>query len=118
MRRSRILEKLSRGETALGITMHLTDPSVFEMVALLGYDGIWMDMEHHGYTLQTAQTLMRAARVGGADIMVRPAKGEFMRLGRMLEAGAQGILYPRCDDAAEARDVVKWSKFAPLGRRG
>src|SRR5262249_23743624 len=27
-------------------------------------------------------------------------------------------LYPRCDDAAEARQVVTWSKFAPLGRRG
>jgi 4-hydroxy-2-oxoheptanedioate aldolase len=36
----------------------------------------------------------------------------------MLEAGAQGILYPRCDDAAEAAEVVKWAKFAPLGKRG
>jgi 4-hydroxy-2-oxoheptanedioate aldolase len=41
-----------------------------------------------------------------------------MRLSRLLEAGAQGIMYPRCDDAAEASDVVKWSKFAPLGKRG
>src|SRR6185295_7610090 len=75
-------------------------------------------MEHHGYSLETANHLMRAARVGGADIMCRPAKGEFMRMGRMLEAGAQGILYPRCDNAAEAAEVVKWSKFAPLGSRG
>ena len=66
----------------------------------MGFDGIWMDMEHHGYGLETALTLMRAARVGSTDIMVRPAKGEFMRMGRMLEGGAQGILYPRCDDAA------------------
>ena len=84
----------------------------------MGFDGIWMDMEHHGYSVETATTLMRAARVGTADIMARPAKGEFMRMGRMLEAGAQGIMYPRCDDAAEARQVVTWSKFAPLGRRG
>jgi 4-hydroxy-2-oxoheptanedioate aldolase len=41
-----------------------------------------------------------------------------MRMGRILEAGAQGIMYPRCDDAAEAREVVTWAKFAPLGRRG
>jgi 4-hydroxy-2-oxoheptanedioate aldolase len=50
--------------------------------------------------------------------MARPAKGEFMRMGRMLECGAQGILYPRCDNAEEARQVVRWSKFAPLGQRG
>jgi 4-hydroxy-2-oxoheptanedioate aldolase len=118
MRTSKIKAKLARNEPVLLTTLHLTDPSLFELTSLMGFDGIWMDMEHHGYGLETALTLMRAARVGGADIMVRPAKGEFMRMGRMLEAGAQGILYPRCDDAAEARQVVTWSKFAPLGKRG
>lgn len=62
--------------------------------------------------------MMRAARVGSADIIARPAKGEFMRMQRMLEAGAQGIMYPRCDDAREAAEVVGWAKFAPQGRRG
>src|SRR5262249_21162346 len=118
MRRSKIKAKLARNEPVLLVTLHFTDPSAYEMTSLLGFDGIWMDMEHHGYSLETAQTLMRAARVGDADVMVRPAKGEFMRIGRILESGAQGILYPRCDDAAEARQVVTWSKFAPLGKRG
>lgn len=84
----------------------------------MGFDGIWLDMEHHAYSLETAGGLMRAARVGSSDIIARPAKGEFMRMGRMLEAGAQGIMYPRCDDAREAAEVVKWAKFAPLGQRG
>jgi 4-hydroxy-2-oxoheptanedioate aldolase len=75
-------------------------------------------MEHHAHSMETAQNLMRAARVGTSDIIARPAKGEFMRLGRMLEAGAQGIMYPRCDSAAEAAEVVKWAKFPPLGKRG
>lgn len=118
MRSSRIKAKLRRGEPVLLTTLHLTDASLFEMVSLAGFDGIWMDLEHHGYSVETAATLMRAARVGVTDIMARPAKGEFMRMGRLLEMGAQGILYPRCDNAAEAREVVQWSKFAPLGRRG
>ncbi len=118
VRPSKIKAKLQRDEPVLLTTLHLTDPSLYELVGLMGFDGIWMDMEHHGYSLETAITLMRAARVGSTDIMARPAKGEFMRLGRMLEAGAQGIMYPRCDDAAEARQVVTWSKFAPLGQRG
>src|SRR5687768_5135975 len=88
------------------------------MAGLMGFDAIWMDMEHHFYSLEVAAGLMRAARVGGADVVARPAKGEFMRMARMLEAGASGIMYPRCDSAEEAREVVKWSKFAPLGKRG
>src|SRR5207245_4439616 len=110
--------KLKRNDPVRLTTRHLTVASLFELTRLMGFDGIWMDLEHHGYSVETAQTLMRAARVGTADILARPAKGEFMRLGRLLEAGAQGIMYPRCEDAAEAREVVTWSKFAPLGKRG
>lgn len=118
MRPSRIKAKLARNEPVLVTQLHLTDPSVFEMTSLMGFDGIWMDMEHHGYSVETAAGLMRAARVGVSDIIARPAKGEFMRMQRMLEAGAHGIMYPRCDDAAEAALAVSWAKFAPLGRRG
>src|SRR5438105_15914277 len=118
MRTSRIKAKLKRNEPVLLTTLHLIDPSLYELTSLLGFDGIWMDLEHHGYSVETATALMRAARVGSSDILARPAKAEFMRLGRLLEAGAQGILYPRCDNADEAREVVRWSKFAPLGTRG
>jgi 4-hydroxy-2-oxoheptanedioate aldolase len=118
MRPSRIKAKLGRGEPALVTTIHAADPSFHEMASLMGFDGIWLDLEHHPVSLETAAGLMRAARVGAADTLVRPAKGEFMRMGRILEAGAQGIMYPRCADATEAREVVRWAKFAPLGRRG
>ena len=119
MRTSRILTKIRAGQVALGTTLHLTDPSVFELAALMGFDAIWMDMEHHFYSVETAAHMMRAARAGaGSDIVARPAKGEFMRMSRMLEAGATGIMYPRCDGPAEAREVVRWAKFAPIGQRG
>jgi 4-hydroxy-2-oxoheptanedioate aldolase len=97
---------------------HLVDPTVYELVSLLGFDGIWLDLEHHATSDETAAALMRAARVGSSDIIARPAKGEFMRMGRLLEAGAQGIMYPRCESAEEAAEVVRWAKFAPAGERG
>lgn len=118
MRESIVKQKLARDEPALIVQLHLTDPSLFEMASLMGFDCLWMDLEHHAYSLETANQLMRAARVGHSDIIARPGKGEFMRMGRLLESGATGILYPRCDDAAEAREVVRWAKFAPLGQRG
>src|SRR5687768_1788501 len=120
MKKSQILAKVRTDEVALAVCLHLIDPTVFEMTAMMGFDGIWMDTEHHGYSVETAANLMRAARAGGrgTDIVARPGKGEFMRIGRLLESGATGIMYPRCSDAAEAREVVRWSKFAPIGQRG
>lgn len=118
MRTSVVKSRLARGEPVLVVCLHFTDPSLYELTSLLGFDCIWMDLEHHGYSVETASNLMRAARVGGTDIVARPAKGEFMRMSRLLEMGATGIMYPRCESAAEAAEVVKWCKFAPHGRRG
>ena len=118
MRTSIIKRKLKDGKPALLTQLHLTDASIFEMVRVMGVDGIWMDLEHHSYSLETAGNFIRATRVGSADILARTAKGEFMRMGRLLETGAQGIMYPRCSDASEAEEVVRWAKFAPLGERG
>lgn len=118
MRTSKIKAKLRNNEPVLLSTLHLGDPSLFEMMSLMGFDGIWLDLEHHHFSVETAANFARAARVGTSDIMIRPAKGEFMRMSRIFEIGAQGIMYPRCDNAEEARQVVRWAKFAPLGERG
>ncbi len=118
MRLSRVKSKLKCGEPVLITCCHFIDPSVYELVSLLGFDGIWLDLEHHSTSDETASNLMRAARVGASDVIARPAKGEFMRMGRLLEAGAQGIMYPRCESAEEAAELVRWAKFAPQGERG
>ena len=46
----RIKANLARNEPVLLAALHLTDPSVYELTSLLGFDGIWMDLEHHGYS--------------------------------------------------------------------
>ena len=118
MRPSRVLQRWQQGRPALCTMVHLLDPAVTEMVSLLGFDCIWLDLEHHPTSVETASQMMRGARIGVADVMARPGKGEFMRMGRLLDAGAQGILYPRCESVDEAADVVRWARFAPRGERG
>ena len=44
MRPSRIKAKLGRDEPVLVTTLHLVDPSIFELASLMGFDGIWMDL--------------------------------------------------------------------------
>jgi len=118
MRPSRVRQRWAADRPAFCTTVHLTDPSVAELVSAMGFDCIWIDLEHHGTSVESASHMMRAARVGGADVMARPGKGEHMRMGRLLEAGAHGILSPRCESAAEAAEVARWARFAPAGERG
>ncbi len=116
MKKSIVKTLWAQGQPACCTLIKLADPRVSEIAA--SFDCLWMDLEHHCWSLETAENMIRAARLLGCDVMARPAKGEVMRMARLLEAGATGILYPRVEAAAEAKECVRWAKFAPLGERG
>ena len=118
MRSSKVKQIWNDGGLALGTLVKSTDPVHSEVLSQMGFDFLWYDLEHNDKSVETFANLCRAARVGNVDVLARPARWETMRMGRILEAGAHGIMYPRCESADEAREVVRWSKFAPLGERG
>jgi 4-hydroxy-2-oxoheptanedioate aldolase len=118
MRESRVKKRWAQGKPVLATVAHFSDPASAELIGLLGFDCLWIDLEHQPLGIAEAAGIMRAARVGDMDVMARPAKGEFMRMARLLEAGASLIMYPRCESADEARELVRCAKFPPLGERG
>lgn len=119
MKKSLVKARWCEGKVATCAILHLADGAYAEFAAAQdAFDCIWYDLEHGPISVERASDLFRAVRLQGKDVMARPGKGEFMRMGRMLEQGANGIMYPRCENAAEAREFVRWAKFAPLGERG
>lgn len=118
MKPSRVKQAWSAGKIALGTLVKSIDPVHTEVLGQMEFDFLWYDLEHSDKSVETFAGLTRAARIGGVDVLARPAKGESMRMGRLLEAGAQGIMVPRVESADEAREAVRWAKFHPLGERG
>ncbi len=118
MRQSKVKQKWKEGAVALGTLVKSIDPVHTEVLSQVGFDFLWYDLEHSDKSVETFSNLCRASRIGNVDILARPARWETMRMGRLLETGAQGIMYPRCETAEEAKEVVRWSKFHPLGERG
>lgn len=118
MQKSRVKQKWSENRLALGTLVKSTDPIHTEILSQMDFDFLWMDLEHADKSLETFSNLARASRTGQVDILARPARWEYMRMGRLLECGSHGILYPRCESALEAQEVVRWSKFHPIGERG
>jgi 4-hydroxy-2-oxoheptanedioate aldolase len=118
MRSSKVKQVWKDGGLAIGTLVKSIDPVHSEVLSQLGFDFLWYDLEHSDKSVETFAHLSRAARVGDVDILARPARWEYMRMGRLMEAGAQGIMYPRCESADEAREVIRFSKFNPLGERG
>lgn len=118
MRPSRVKQRWAENQPVLATVAHFTDPQSAELIGLMGIECLWIDLEHQPISMGDLEKLTRAARVSDMDVMARPAKGEFSRLARLIEAGASVIMYPRCESVEEAREIVRHAKFPPLGERG
>jgi 4-hydroxy-2-oxoheptanedioate aldolase len=116
MRMSRVKTKLAQNKPVLMTSIDLTEQTA-ELASILGFDCVWIDMEHQASDLVRVSSFLRAVRVGTSDAVVRVPRGGFNLISRVLEAGAQGVIYPHCESAEEAHHAVRWAKFAPLGSR-
>ena len=88
-----------------------------EILADLGFDWLFIDGEHG--PLESAEILSILQTVGDkAACLVRVPTAEETAIKKVLDLGAAGVIAPQVNTAEQAANVVKWSKYAPLGTRG
>ncbi|MDF2441815.1 MAG: 4-hydroxy-2-oxoheptanedioate aldolase [Subtercola sp.] len=102
----------------LGTWVKLPTIETIELIALAGFDYVVIDLEHSPMNLETAYQLIGVAKMLGVAPIVRvpDTKGGFV--GRILDAGAEGIMIPHVESVEEAEAVVQVLRFPPLGNRG
>ncbi|MDD5599864.1 MAG: aldolase/citrate lyase family protein [Victivallaceae bacterium] len=118
MRNNKVLTKLHNGETVFCFKSIYAEPDIVEMMGYLGVDVIWICNEHIAINPEKLKNVCRAGRARDVDIMVRRAFGNYDDLLHPLEMGAAGLMIPHCKSAEMAREIVRQTKFHPLGKRG
>ena len=110
---------LLRGETVTVAEINrVFNPIVVELIAQTGYTCVWIDMEHTHLDLDGLSNMILAARTVDLDVVVRIPHGPYNQIIKPLELGADGLIWPHCKNADEARRFVHMAKFRPLGLRG
>lgn len=117
MHKSVVMRKLRNNEPVWCAKTNLTDPSVVEIFGMLGIHCVWLCMEHGPVNIETVHNQVRTAKMTGMDSMVRVSKGSYSDMIRPLETDATGIMVPHCMSGDEARQIVKMTKFQPVGLR-
>ena len=99
--------------------MWITLPSteVVEMAGALGLDCVVIDMEHGSTGLERAQQLITAAQGAGMTALVR-VEAPDADVGRVLDLGAEGIVFPRVQSTQQAKQAAAAMSFPPGGTRG
>jgi len=117
MRPSRVLAKLRAGEMATCFKLNLADARAVEIAAMAGFDCLWADMEHVPNDLAVIEKGIWAAKAHDTDVLVRVARGGYSDYIRPLELDAAGIMVPHVMSLADAQNVVRMTRFHPIGRR-
>jgi 4-hydroxy-2-oxoheptanedioate aldolase len=117
LRKSRVLSALRAGRSATCLKLNLADPRIAEIAGISGVDAVWLCNEHVPNQWLNLEGQIRAAKLYNIDTFVRVEKGSYSDYIRPFEADANGILVPHVTTAAEARQIVSWTRFKPVGRR-
>jgi 4-hydroxy-2-oxoheptanedioate aldolase len=116
---NRVLSRIREGKYVLcGSPTPYASPKITEMMGLVGFDCVWIDMEHQDYSYDQAFDLSLGSRAAGMEPMIRIRKEGDHSFFRAFEAGATGIMIPHVRTIEEAEWAIKFSRFAPKGLRG
>ena len=110
--------ELRAGKPKLGLFVNSHSPTVAEQLAHSGYDWLLVDSQHGPMGYEKLSTMIGAVSSGGAKSLVR-VTGYSDRAGiqQSLDVGADGVLIPYINNAAEARQAVSCCRYPTAGTR-
>lgn len=119
MIRENILKrKIKEGAFAIGTFVKMNDPSVVEILGLIGFDFFVLDNEHVAMSKESMVSMIRGADVTNIVPIVRVRKNEDVEILQALDAGALGVQVPNVDTEQEALLLAASVKYDPVGKRG
>jgi 4-hydroxy-2-oxoheptanedioate aldolase len=111
-------KRVLSGDALLGCFLTWPVQGLPEVLGLAKFDFVVLDAEHGFFTIESIESMVRASDVAELPAVVRVPSCPAAEVGRSLDAGAAGILYPRAESAAMVRQGVEAAKYAPAGKRG
>lgn len=111
-------EQLRSRSRLIGCFQSISAPESAEAAAVVGFDFVVVDLEHALIGDDTLGAILRGADAAGIATIVRPPEVDAPRIGKLLDAGAAGIMVPHVRSADEARQIVDATRYPPDGTRG
>ena len=109
---------LGEGRQQIGLWNTIPGPVVAEMIAGAGFDWITIDTEHSLTDIPDTLGMLQAMAPYPVSAVVRPQSQDPALIKRLLDFGAQSLMIPYVQSAAEARALVAAMRYAPRGFRG
>lgn len=115
---SKLKQKMQRGERTFGMHVSIGDICVGKVVGGLGYDFIFLDMEHTCLSYEQLQNQMNTIQAKGTDVLVRVPEHDLPAMKKIMEMGPDGVILPMVHSYEECRELIRYTLYPPYGNRG
>ena len=109
-------DALRQNKTLIGTLVTTSSPEVADLLALAGFDWLFIDLEHGSLSIPDAQRVIQVV-AGRCFTVVRVPDATAENVKRVLDTGCEGIIAPHVNSADEARKIVSLAKYPPNGER-
>jgi 2,4-dihydroxyhept-2-ene-1,7-dioic acid aldolase len=109
---------LGQGKLQIGLWSSLCSNIAAEVISESGFDWILLDTEHSPNEIPDLVTQLQAIQRGTATPIIRPAWNDAVLAKRVLDIGAQSLLFPYVQNVEEAKRAVASTRYPPQGVRG
>jgi len=106
------------GSPTLGTFIGGASPLAAEVSAAAGVDWVLLDLEHGAGGEEQVRDVVPAAGSYGVPTVVRVESAARIRMGRVLDNGAAGIMLPRLNTVDEVAGAIRHLRYPPAGDRG
>jgi 2-keto-3-deoxy-L-rhamnonate aldolase RhmA len=110
--------RLASGEPVLAVTITTNSVETAALAATLGFDFLWVEMEHSPITLETLRTMVLATRGLPATVFARVPVVELWTAKRVLDQGVTGVIFPFISSPELAKRAAQACRYPPAGLRG
>lgn len=114
---NKIKKMWAEGKTAVNGWLNIPSAWSAEVMAHAGFDSLVVDMQHGMMSYETAVTMFQAINTTNTTAMARASWNEPGQIGRLLDAGAQGIVCPMINTRQECEEFVGACRYFPDGYR-
>jgi 4-hydroxy-2-oxoheptanedioate aldolase len=94
MRRNRLRDLAQTGAPILNAWLAIPSAYSAEVMGHQGYDSVTVDLQHGMIGFDAAVPMLQALSSTPAVPLVRVSKNDYALVMQLLDAGAQGVLYP------------------------
>ena len=114
-----LLAKLKNRERILTTTMVGPEwPAMVQTIGKSPLDCLVLDLEHGALSMESAEALLRTARLVDLPTVVRVPDAVPDYLSKTIDLGADGVMLPRVESVAQVELAIRSIRFAPRGRKG